>query len=75
MLKAKIIFPIRHTKWVSNMVPVRKMNGDIRISLEFTNSNKAYQKDNFPLLTMEQILQSVVDSELMTFLDGFSGYN
>jgi len=75
MLKAKIIFPIRHSKWVSNMVPVRKKNGDIRICIDFRNLNKAYRKDNFPLPTMEQILQSVAGSELMSFLDGFLGYN
>jgi hypothetical protein len=29
LLKAKIIFPVRHSKWVSNLVPIRKNNGDI----------------------------------------------
>ena len=73
MLKAKVIFPIRHLKWVSNMVRVRKNNGDIRIFIEFRNLNKSCQKDNFPLPTMEKILQSVVGSKLMSLLDGFSG--
>eukprot|EP00253_Pinus_taeda_P029494 PITA_29494 len=57
------------------MVPIRKKNGDIRICIDFRNLNKASLKDNFPLPTMEQILQSVAGSELMSFLDGFSGYN
>ena len=57
------------------MVPVRKKNGDIRICIDFRNLNKACQKDNFPLPPMEQILQAVAGSELMSFLDGFSGYN
>ena len=57
------------------MVPVRKKNGDIRICIDFRNLNKACLKDNFPLPTMEQILQKVAGSELMSFLDGFSGYN
>ena len=56
LLNAKIIFPVRHSNWVSNMVPVRKKNGDIRICIDFRNLNKACQKDNFPLPTMEQIL-------------------
>jgi len=73
LLKVKIIFPVRHSNWVSNMVPVRKKNGDIRICIDFRNLNKASQKDNFPLPTMEQTLHSVVGSELMSFLDGFSG--
>ena len=71
LMKAKIIFHVRHFKWVSNMVPVRKNNGDIRICIDFRNLNKACQKDNFPLPTMEQILQLVASSELMSFLDGF----
>eukprot|EP00253_Pinus_taeda_P002777 PITA_02777 len=57
------------------MVPVRKKNEDIRICIDFRNLNKACQKDNFPLPPMEQILQAVAGSELMSFLDGFSGYN
>ena len=35
LLRARIIFPVRHSKWVSNMVPVRKKNGDIRICIDF----------------------------------------
>lgn len=57
------------------MVPVRKKSGDIRICIDFRNLNKAYLKDNFPLPPMEQILQAVAGSKLMSFLDGFSGYN
>eukprot|EP00253_Pinus_taeda_P019263 PITA_19263 len=57
------------------MVPVRKKSGDIRICIDFWNLNKACLKDNFPLPPMEQILQAVAGSELMSFLDGFSGYN
>jgi hypothetical protein len=29
LLTAKIIFPGQHTQWVSNLVPVRKKNGEI----------------------------------------------
>jgi len=75
LLKAKIIFLVRHSNWVSNMVPIRKKNGDIRICIDFRNLNKANQKDNFPLPTMEQTLHSVAGSKLMSFLDGIFGYN
>eukprot|EP00253_Pinus_taeda_P013331 PITA_13331 len=75
LLKAKIIFPVRHSKWVSNMVHVRKKNEDIRICIDFRNLNKACQKENFPLPPLEQIFQAVAGLELVSFLDGFSGYN
>jgi len=37
LLKAKIIFPIRHSKWVSSLVPIQKNNGDIHICIDFRN--------------------------------------
>lgn len=44
LLKIKdggIIKPIRHSSWVSNLVPVRKKNGDIRLCVDFRNLNLA----------------------------------
>jgi hypothetical protein len=35
LLNAKIIFPVRHTQWVSILVPVRKKSGDIRLCIAF----------------------------------------
>ena len=35
LLATQIIFPIRHTQWVANLVPVRKKNGDIRLCVYF----------------------------------------
>lgn len=37
--------------------------------------NKAYIKDNFPLPPMDQILQEASRSEMLSFPDGFLGYN
>lgn len=54
LFKAKIIFPIRHSKWVSNMVPIRKKNVDIRICIDFRNLNKACQKIIFLCLLWEK---------------------
>ena len=62
LLKAKIIFLVRHSKWVSNLVPIKKKNGDICICIDFRNLNKACQKDNFPLPPMEKNLQSIAGS-------------
>ena len=75
LLKAKIIFPVRHSRWVSNMVPVRKKNGEIRLYVDFRNLNKASLKDNYPLSKMDQLLQMVLGAQRLSMLDGFSGYN
>jgi hypothetical protein len=75
LLVARIIFPVRHTQWISNLVPVRKNNGDIRLCVDFRNVNRASEKDNYHVPPMEQILQCVSGSETLSLLDGFSGYN
>ena len=53
LLMTKIIFPIRHTIWVPNLVPVRKKSGDIRICIGFINMNQASLKDNYHVPSME----------------------
>ena len=75
LLDARIIFKVRHSEWVSNMVPVRKKSGEIRLCVDFRNLNRTSDKDNYPIPPMEQILQMVSSSELFSLLDGFSGYN
>ena len=54
---------------------VRKKNGEIRLCVEFRNLNKCSKKDNYPLPKMEHLLQKVSGARVMSFLDGFSGYN
>ena len=75
LLDAKIIFKVRHSEWVSNLVPVRKKFGEIRLCVDFRNLNRASDKDNYHVPPMEQILQMVSGSELFSLLDGFLGYN
>ena len=75
LLDARIIFKVRHSEWVSNLVPVRNKSGEIRLCMDFKNLNRASDKDNYLVPPMEQILQIVSGSELFSLLDGFSGYN
>jgi hypothetical protein len=35
MYDAKIIVPLRFSKWVSNMVPTRNKTGEIRLCIDF----------------------------------------
>jgi hypothetical protein len=56
-------------------VPVRKKNGEIKLCVDFRNLNKCSRKDNYPLPKMEHILQKVSGSNVMSFIDRFSGYN
>jgi hypothetical protein len=75
LLKAGIIFLVKYSEWVSNLVPIRKMTGQIRLCIDFHALNIASIKDHFPLHNMEMILQQVAGSQRMYLLDDFSGYN
>jgi hypothetical protein len=39
LFDAKIIVPLRFSKWLTNLVPVRKKNGEIRLCVDFRNLN------------------------------------
>lgn len=43
--------------------------------VDFCNLNRACDKDNYPVPSMEQILQMVSESEMFLLQDGFSAYN
>jgi hypothetical protein len=75
IFEAKIIISLTFSKWVANLVPVRKKRSEIRLCVDFRNLNKVSLKDHYPLPKIDYILQKVVGSQEMSMLDGFSGYN
>jgi hypothetical protein len=75
LLDSHIIIPLKYSKWVANLVPMRKKNGEIRLCVDFINLNRISKKDNYPLPKMEDILQRVIGSSMMSMIGGFSGYN
>jgi len=74
-LKDGIIFTVKYSEWVSNLVPIRKATGKIILFFDFHALNRASIKDHLPLANMEMILQQVAGSQMMSLLDGFFGYN
>ena len=75
LLTAGFIKPIQHPKWLSNIVPVKKKNGQIRCCVDFCNLNKACPKDEFPLPNIDLLVDSIAGSSMFSFMDGYSGYN
>ena len=75
LMATKIIVPLRYSKWVANLVVVRKKSGEIRLCVDFRNLNKCSKKDNYLLPKMDHLLQQVSGAKVMSFIDGFSGYN
>ena len=75
LLAAGFIKPIQHPRWLSNIVPVKKKNGQIRCYVDFRNLNKACLKDEFSLPNMDLLIDSTAGNVMFSFMDGFSGYN
>ena len=47
LLRAGFIYPIPLTDWVSNIVPVTKKQGTIRVCINYRDINRACPKDKF----------------------------
>ena len=75
LLAARFIKPIQHPCRLSNIVLVKKKNGQIRYYVDFKNLNKVCPKDEFPLLNMDLLIDSAARSAMFSFMDGFNGYN
>eukprot|EP00253_Pinus_taeda_P028617 PITA_28617 len=75
LYKSGIIVPIKFSDWISNLVPVRKKIGEIRLCIDFRNLNKVSLKNNYPLPKMDHILQRVVGASRVSLFDGYSRYN
>ena len=43
--------------------------------MDFRNLNKTCPKDEFPLLSVDVLIDFAVGHEMFSFMDGFSGYN
>ena len=75
LLDAKVIREVKYPTWLANTMPVKKKNGQWRMCIDFTDLNKAYPKDDFPLPRIDKVINDAANSQLMSLLDCFSGYH
>ena len=75
LLEAGFIMEVFHPEWLANPVLVLKKNNEWRMSIDFTSLNRYCPKDPFALPRIDQIVDTVAGSELLCFLDAYSGYH
>src|SRR5664279_1223940 len=73
---AKSIREVIHIEWLANPVLVpNKGTTDLRMCIDYTGLNKACTKDSSALPHIDQVIDSTAGSELLCFLDAYSGYH
>ncbi|XP_024006459.1 uncharacterized protein LOC112082972 [Eutrema salsugineum] len=75
LLKAGSISEVKYPDWLANPVVIKKKNGKWKSCVDFTDLNKACSKDSFPLPQIDRLVEATAESELLSFMDAFSGYN
>jgi len=64
-----------YLEWLANTMVVKKKNGKWRVCVGFTDLNKAYLKNPFPVPWIDQLVHATVGHPQMSFLDAFQGYH
>uniref|UniRef100_A0A2N9HNM1 Uncharacterized protein n=1 Tax=Fagus sylvatica TaxID=28930 RepID=A0A2N9HNM1_FAGSY len=59
----------------TNIVPVPKKDGKVRMCVDYRDLNRASPKDNFPLPHIDTLVDNTATNVVFSFMDGFSGYN
>ena len=74
-LSVGFISVVQYPEWLANVVPIPKKDGKVRVCVDFRNLNKASPKDDFPLPHIDMLVDSTTGHAMLSFMDGFSGYN
>ena len=75
LVKAGHIREVLYPSWVANTVIVPKKGGKWRVCVDYTDLNKACPKDSFPVLKIDQLVDSTIGNKMLSFIDAYSGYN
>ena len=75
LLKVGFIRTSRYVEWISNIVPVKKKNGKIRVCIDLRDLNRSTPKDEYPMPVADMLIDNTAEFWIFSFMDGYSGYN
>jgi hypothetical protein len=75
LLDANFIRPCRYAEWISNIVPIYKKNGNMRVCIDFRDLNRATPMDGYPMPVADLLVDAVAGHKVISFMDGNAGYN
>lgn len=71
LLDVSFIRLVNYLEWISNIVPIDKLDGSIKICPDFRDINKACPKDDFLLPNIDLIIDLVLGHVMLSLMDGF----
>ena len=74
-LEAKVIRVARYSTWLSNVVPIPKKDGKIRVCVDYHDLNRASSNDDFLLPNIHILLDNYAKHEVASFVDCYDGYH
>ena len=74
-LSVGFISVVEYPEWLANIVLVPKKDSKVRVCVDFRDLNKVSPKDDFPLPHNDLLVDSTAVHSMLSFMDGFSGYN
>ena len=66
---------MKKATWISSIVIVAKNNNKTKTCIDYKKLNATIISNPFSLPFTDSLLDELVEKEMYTFLDGFSGYN
>ena len=74
VLSMNVISPCVDMEWVSNVVLVDKKNGEKRLCVDYKQLNEVTKKDLWPIMRIDDALDSMYGAQFFSSLDMASGY-
>ena len=76
MVRDGVISPVTGpTAWCSNIVPVEKPNGSVRICVDLREVNRAVKRENYPIPSFDDLASQFKNAAVFSILDARSGYH
>ena len=67
LLEVKFIRLCRYAEWISNVIPMYKKNGKLRVCIDFRDLNKAAPMDDYSMPIGDVLVNAVARHKVISF--------
>jgi hypothetical protein len=73
LIEANFIRPCRYADWISNIVPVYKKKGKMRVCIDFGDLNRATPMDGYPMPVADLLVDATSGHKVISFMEAMQG--